>query len=98
MQTELGISDFHLREYLDAFAVISSNGRTPVGLDELRIVFKAIGVDEPSEEEFRTILQDLDIPFNNGELEQPEFVRFMEGAVLMHYTYSALHYAHSALH
>jgi voltage-gated sodium channel len=32
-----------LQEYRDAFAVISSNGRVPVGLEELRIVFNALG-------------------------------------------------------
>jgi hypothetical protein len=42
MQKELGITDSHLRQYLDAFAVVSSNGRTPVGLEELGIVFKVV--------------------------------------------------------
>jgi hypothetical protein len=74
LQKDMQVSDFHLREYRDAFAVISSNGRNPVGLDELLIVFNAIGIPEPTAEEFKLLLLELRIPYN-GELEEPEFIK-----------------------
>jgi hypothetical protein len=74
LQKDMHVSDFHLAEYRDAFAVISSNSRIPVGLEELQIVFNAIGIPEPSEEEFEMLLHELEIPYN-GELEEPEFIK-----------------------